>query len=323
MGIAKRRAVDVAGTYDESMRDWIETTLGVSADMAYRITATIMVLVFVVVLRWLAARWLAKRVSDPEVLFRARKSVSYLATAIFVVVVSWVWLPFFDDLGTFLGLLSAGIAIALADVFLDIAGWLFIVFRRPFKVGDRIEVDGVAGDVIDVRVFRFTVLEIRNWVDADQSTGRVVHIPNGMLFKHPTANFTEGFYHIWHEVPVLVTFESDWKRAEQLIKQAIEPVAISEEELKRHERIDNDARDYIIVFNQLSTRVFVSTRDSGVLLTARFLVEAKQRRTVQDAVWRSLLELLDAEPAVTLAYPTARAVISDPITIDREDSSRS
>lgn len=301
------------------MRDWLETTLGISADLAYRITGTVALLIGLAILRWFAARWLAKRVTDPEVMFRARKTVSYVATAIFVVFVSWLWLPFFDDLGTFLGLLSAGIAIALADVFLDLAGWLFIVFRKPFKVGDRIEIDGVAGDVIDVRVFRFTVLEIRNWVDADQSTGRVVHIPNGMLFKHPTANFTEGFYHIWHEVPVLVTFESDWRRAEEMMKEAIEPSAISESELRRHQRIASESRDYLIVFNQLGTTVFVTTRDSGVLLTARFLVEAKQRRGVEDAVWRRLLDLIEAEPTVALAYPTARTIISDPIILTRDD----
>lgn len=298
------------------MREWIESTLGISADVAYRITATVVLLVALFVLRWVVARWVSRKVTDPDLMFRARKSVTYVATAIFVVVVSWVWLPFFDDLGTFLGLLSAGLAIALADVFLDIAGWLFIIFRRPFKVGDRIEINGTAGDVIDVRVFRFTVLEIRNWVDADQSTGRIVHIPNGMLFKHATANFTEGFFHIWHEIPVLVTFESDWRRAEELIHAAMAPVAISEAEAREHQRSASESRDYLIQFRELKPKVYVSTRDSGVLLTARMLVVARTRRGVEDAVWRKLLDLIKDEPSVSLAYETSRMIISDPIAID-------
>jgi hypothetical protein len=106
-----------------------------------------------------------------------------------------------------------------------------------------------------------------------------------------------------------------------MIKESVAPVAISESELRRHQRIASEARDYLIVFNQLDTTVFVSTRDSGVLLTARFLVEAKQRRTVEDAVWRKLLSLIEAEPSVSLAYPTSRSIISDPITINREDDS--
>jgi hypothetical protein len=242
-----------------------------------------------------------------------------MATAIFVVVVTWVWLPFFDDLGTFLGLLSAGIAIALADVFLDLAGWLFIVFRRPFKVGDRIEINGTAGDVIDVRAFRFTVLEIRNWVDADQSTGRVVHVPNGSLFKYPTANFTEGFYHIWHEIPVLVTFESDWKRAEELNLEAVAPIALGEDELREQQRIASSTRDYLITYKELKPTVYVTTRDSGILLTARLLVAARTRRGTDDSVWRTLLTSFAAEPSIDLAYPTGRTVITDPLRIESQD----
>ncbi|MCB1245805.1 MAG: mechanosensitive ion channel [Acidimicrobiia bacterium] len=298
------------------MRNWIESTLGISADVAYRISATVAVLLVLIVARWVAARWMSKRLSEPDMVFRARKGATYVTTILFVVSAAWIWLPFFNDLGTFLGLLSAGLAIALADVFLDLAGWLFIMFRRPFKVGDRIEIDGTAGDVIDIRAFRFTILEIRNWVDADQSTGRVVHVPNGSLFKHPTANFTEGFFHIWHEIPILVTFESDWRRAEALIRDAIGPLTISEEELRRHQRIASSTRDYLISFKELGPAVYVSTRESGVLLTARLLVEARGRRGVEDAFWRSLLDAFADEPTVELAYPTGRTIITDPLTVD-------
>ena len=298
------------------MREWIESTLGISGDVAYRISGTLALLIVVIVLRWVVARWISRKVTEPDLMFRARKTATYVATAVFVIIISWLWLPFFDDLGTFLGLLSAGLAIALADVFLDIAGWFFIVFRRPFKVGDRIEIDGTAGDVIDVRVLRFTVLEIRNWVDADQSTGRVVHIPNGSLFKYPTANFTEGFFHIWHEIPVIVTFESDWKLAESLIMDSMAPVALSETELRKHERVVSAARDYLIQFKELKPIVYVSTTESGVLLTGRLLVEARARRNVEDEIWRSLLDKINDEPTVALAYPTERRVISEPISID-------
>lgn len=298
------------------MRDWIETTLGISADIAYRISATVAALVLVVVARWIAARWMSHRLKDPDLVFRARKAATYVATATFVVIITWVWLPFFDDLGTFLGLLSAGLAIALADVFLDLAGWLFIMFRRPFKVGDRIEIDGVAGDIIDIRAFRFTVLEIRNWVDADQSTGRVVHIPNGFLFKHPTANFSEGFFYIWHEIPVLVTFESDWELAESMIREVLEPLSVSDAELQIQQRIASTSRDYLINFREMKPTVYVSTTPSGVLLTARLLVETRRRRGVDDTVWRDLLARFAAEPTVDFAYPTERTVITDPLRFE-------
>ena len=100
-------------------------------------------------------------------------------------------------------------------------GWCFILIRQPFKVGDRIQIGKVAGDVIDIRFFNFQLNEIGNWVDADQSTGRIIHIPNGIVFTEPQANYTAGFQYIWNEIPVLVTFESDWKKAKQLLTDIV------------------------------------------------------------------------------------------------------
>jgi small-conductance mechanosensitive channel len=190
---------------------------------------------------------------------------------------------------------------------------------RPFKVGDRIEIDGTAGDVIDIRAFRFTLLEIKNWVDADQATGRVVHVPNGKLFKSSAANYTEGFFHIWHEIPVLITFESDWNRAEEVLRETIAPLAIGEEELRYHQEIATAEHDYFIRFRELRPAVYVSTRDSGVLLTVRLLVEARQRRSVDDQFWRSTLAAFAAEPSVSLAYPTRRAYLDDPLVVHTEE----
>ena len=276
-----------------------------------RVVTTAVVLVAVLVLRYVVSRFIAKRVVDTELQFRARKAVTYVATTIVVVTLVFNWLPFFDDLATFLGLLSAGVAIALADVFLNLAGWVYVVFRRPFRVGDRIEIGGEAGDVVDIRAFRFSLLEVRNWVDADQSTGRIIHIPNGRLFREAMANFTEGFHYIWHEIPMLVTFESDWRAAEAMMLEAIQSVAIPEEVARRTTEQVSASRDYRINYAQLTPTVYLTTRDSGVLLTGRVLVEARGRRSVEDAVWRSLLTSIEQHPGVDLAYPTIRGYLPE------------
>ena len=191
-------------------------------------------------------------------------------------------------------------------MFLNLAGWVYIMTRRPFKVGDRIEVADKAGDVVDIRVFRFTLLEIQNWVDADQSTGRLLHVPNGLLFRQPMANYTEAFNHIWHEVPVLVTFESDWERAEEIIKEALVPYHMSDEERHAANEFRRASREYFIRYKELDPIVYVTVKDSGVMLTGRFLIHPRQRRGVDDAVWRTILHGFAAEPGVELAYPTIR-----------------
>ncbi len=292
------------------MNDFFTETLSFSPVVA-RVVSTVIVLAVIVILRYIGALVVGRRVSDVDMQFRARKALTYGATIVVTIALVFIWLPFFDDLATFLGLLSAGIAIALADVFLNLAGWAYIIFRRPFKVGDRIEIGGEAGDVVDIRAFRFTLLEIRDWVDADQSTGRILHVPNGKLFRETVANFTEGFHYIWHEIPVLVTFESDWRLAEQMLREALGAVAIPEEVARRTTERVSASRDYRISYSELTPNVYVSTRDSGVLLTGRVLVEARRRRGIEDAVWRSMLDAIEAEPTVDLAYPTIRGYLPD------------
>lgn len=285
-----------------------------------RIVATVIVIAIAVVVRYVGARFVGTRVADAELQFRARKALTYAATVLVVLALVFIWLPFVDDLATFLGLVSAGLAIALADVFLNLAGWLYILFRRPFRVGDRIEIAGHAGDVVDIRAFRFTLLEIRNWVDADQSTGRVIHVPNEKLFREAMSNFTEGFHYIWHEIPMLVTFESNWRNAEAMMLAALDKVAIPEDVARRTTEQVSASRDYRISYGQLTPTAYISTRDSGVLVTGRVLVEARRRRAVEDTVWRSLLDDIEADDAVDLAYPTMRAYF--PEIGDRSDDFR-
>jgi small-conductance mechanosensitive channel len=96
--------------------------------------------------------------------------------ALFFLLVGRVWLKEFESVTTFLGIVSAGLAIAMKDPLVNVAGWLFILWRHPFKVGDRIQIGVHAGDVIEISIFQFTIMEIGNWVHADQRTGRIVHI---------------------------------------------------------------------------------------------------------------------------------------------------
>lgn len=297
----------------EDVVEALAENLGLSTGQLKAIQSAVVVLVLVL-LRWVVLRIIHRRIQDPEVWYRARKIATYTVTFLAFFFLLRIWLIQFENFATFLGLLSAGVAIALSDVLKNLAGWVYILTRRPFRTGDRIEIGEHSGDVIDVRVFRFSILEIGNWVHADQSTGRIIHIPNGLVFTLPVANFTEGFSFIWHEIPLLITFESDWKRAEAMFGAVLEEVAPGITG-KAAERIKSTAREYRIKYTHLTPTVYVSVQDSGVLLTGRVLVAARQRRAVDQDVWKRLLESIAAEPTVELAYPTVRTVLQDPIQV--------
>lgn len=298
--------------------DWLTDNLGLSLGQAKAVQSGVVGLL-VVLARWLILRIVHHRIQDPDVWYRTRKIATYTATVIILFSLLRIWLIEFENFATFLGLLSAGVAIALADVLKNMAGWLYILARRPFRVGDRIEISGNAGDVIDIRLFRFSLLEIGNWVHADQSTGRIIHVPNGIVFTSPVANFTEGFGFIWHEIPLLITFESDWKKAEAAFLAILAKVAPSFRG-DAEERIKATARRYRIKYTHLTPAVYVSVQDSGVLLTGRLLVSARQRRGVDQEVWKQLLETIAGDPSIELAYPTVRTYFQDPIRLTRQRS---
>jgi small-conductance mechanosensitive channel len=210
-----------------------------------------------------------------------------------------------QSLATYLGLLSAGLAVALKDPIVDLIAWVFIVWRRTFEVGDRIQIGNYAGDVVDIRLFQFSLMEIGNWVDADQSTGRILHLPNEMVFTSVLANYTKGSQYIWNEIPVLVTFESNWEKAKSILREIARDHA-DEMSASAEVSFREAARKYLIQYDTLTSTVYTSVKDSGIMLTIRYLCEPRQRRDSAQSIWESILHAFEKHSDIDLAYPTQR-----------------
>lgn len=139
------------------------------------------------------SEWAVQRaLSDERRRYTVRKVIRYTAAGVFGLSVVEIWVQWLQGLLLILGATSAGLAIALAPVIVSIAGWLLITSSNLYKVGDRIQLGGVIGDVTDVGVLRTSLLEIGNWVGADQLSGRVVTVTNAAVFKDPVFNYTQG-----------------------------------------------------------------------------------------------------------------------------------
>lgn len=256
-------------------------------------------------IRYLFLQIALDRLDDVRTRYQWQKTSTYIAAIFTIILLGPIWLSSFQSFVTYVGLLTAGVAIALRDPLSNLAGWSFIVWRRPFNVGDRIEIDGRAGDVVDVRLFEFSLAEIRNWIDADQSTGRIVHIPNSKVLTESMANFSQGIPYIWHEIPVLITFESDWKKAKEVLLDIAEEhtshLADSAKEELRH-----TSRKYMLIYNTLTPTVYTDVQESGVLLTIRCLSEPRRRRSITHEIWEDVLETFAKHNDIQFAYPTRR-----------------
>src|SRR5256886_11823881 len=132
-----------------------------------------------------------RRFTDPWTRYRWSRSVRYLFLAIAVLVIGREWLEGFKSLATFLGIVSAGIAIALKDPLANLAGWAFIVWSRPFEVGDRIEIAKHKGDVIDVHLFQFTLNEIGGGGGRGAEPGRDLGRPEQAEFAHGPPSYVQ------------------------------------------------------------------------------------------------------------------------------------
>lgn len=288
-----------------AIQEWIQALTGLSLQSQGKIVISLLAVALVYLLRRIILRVVDHRVEDSRLLYQWSKSSSQVAFVSSFLLVATIWLEALQSLGTFLGLVSAGVAIALKDLVASLAGWFFILWRRPFQLGDRIQIGDRAGDVVDIRIFQFTILEIGNWVEADQSTGRIIHIPNSLLLTEPLANYTSQFGFIWNEIPVLLTFESDWKKAKVILQKILEEkvggaVAEAERAFKMA------SKKFLIHFKKLTPKVYTSVEDSGVLLTLRFLCHARQRRGTTEEVWEAVLEAFESEAGIDFAYPTTR-----------------
>jgi len=250
-------------------------------------------------------RIIHRNVKNAKTTYQWNKTFSYIIALLGFLLVGRIWFKGAGSILTIVGLLSAGIAIALKDVFVNLAGFIFIMWRQPLEVGHRIQIGEVAGDVVDIRPFQFTILEIGNWVDADQSTGRMIHIPNGKIFTENLANYHFGFEYIWHEIPVLLTFESNWQKAREILnKIAMDYRKNIPAEVEK--QIKAAARKYLIIYNKLTPIVYLDVKDCGVLLTIRYLVEPRQRRSVEEKFWEKILTEFGKNEDVDFAYPTTR-----------------
>ena len=306
-GIA-HQTVQGAATLIQSPSAGGAELLGMSASTQGQVVISILVIIILFVLRRALLAVVSRTVEDPVSRYKWAKTSAYTTSLIGLVVVIQIWFVALRSVSTFLGLLSAGLAIALRDVVADFAGWLFILFRRPFDLGDRIQIGTHAGDVIDRRIFQFSIMEIGNWVSADHSTGRVIHIPNQRVFLEPLANYSAGFPYLWNELEVLLTFESDWKQAKSLFKDITTEImkdVVAEAEGPRKKA---DQR-FLIHYRTLTPAVYTSVQESGVLLTVRYLCRPRERRGTGEELWEEILQVVERTDSIEFAYPTMRRIV--------------
>lgn len=294
----------------DNIVEWIEQNLGISPEIQRNIFLSLILVLVLSLIYQLISRSLIRRIPNVRARYQWQKAVGYLFFLLGFLVVAQIWFDGIRSLATYLGLLSAGLAVALKDPITDVIGWIFIMGNKTLEVGDRIQIGEHTGDVIDRGVFQFSLMEIGNWVDAEQSTGRVLQIPNGKIFTSVIANYSRGMQRIWNEIPVLLSFDSDWEKAKQILETIANEYANKEIEAAEAQ-LQNGSRSFMIQYNKLTPIIYTSVKDNGILLTIRYLCDPRQRRDSSQKIWEAILRAFKPHPDIRFVNEPKTAVESE------------
>ena len=240
----------------------------------------------------LVKRSLSRRVRDANLRYRVRKEVTLLA---YVAAVLFVAVVFSERLSGFtvaFGVAGAGVAFALQEVSASVAGWLAVSFWDFYKPGDRIQLGGIKGDVIDVGILRTTLMECGQWVNGDLYNGRIVRIANSVVFKEPVFNDSGDFPFVWDEIIIPITYGSDYHFAREMLQTVAD------------ELVGDYARDADAAWKTLVTKFMIENarvepsvtllaNENWIELTLRYVVDDKLRRITKDRLFTRILEEID------------------------------
>lgn len=284
---------------------WIEENFHLSAQIQENILKSVIALLVLWIISRVLLRLASRQQTDTRKLYQWKKTTNYVVTGLGIIFLANIWFDGFKSITTFLGIFSVGLVVVLRDPILNMMGWVFLIWKRPFKVGDRIKIGLYTGDVIDIGFFQFTLNELGEWVDSEQATGRVVHIPNSQVFTQGQINYNYGFPFLWHELQLRITFESNWQKAKVILKD----IALRHSERlneEQEQRVRIEAQQHLIFYRSFEPRVFTKVRENGIQLTVRYLCNLNGRRESENKIWEDTLTEFLASPDIRFAYPTTR-----------------
>lgn len=246
-------------------------------------------LLIVVALVGFFKKHLSRYIADPDSRYRARKFVSFLAYFLYIIVLLIVFSSRLSGLTVAFGVVGAGIAFALQEVIASVAGWIAISLGNFYKTGDRIQLGGITGDVIDIGILRTTLMECRQWVSSDLYNGRIVRVANSFVFKEPVFNYSGDFPFLWDEITVPVKHGCDYRLAREIFKRTADEVA-GEFVPYARESWSEMVRTYRIEDAAIEPAVTLIVNDNWLEFTIRYAVDYKKRRATKDLLFTRILE---------------------------------
>ncbi len=238
-------------------------------------------------------RNLFSKIKDSDNRYRAKKFSGFIGYFLTIVLITVVYSDKLGGLTVALGVAGAGIAFALQEVIASFAGWLAIMFGGFYKTGDRVQLGGIKGDVMDIGVLRTTIMETGQWVDGDLYNGRIVLIANSFVFKEPVFNYSGDFPFLWDEIKIPVQYGSNYEKAKEILYKVGKEVA-GDLTQKSKEKWNELQNKYRLEDAQTEPMVSLIANDNWIEYTLRYVVSYKKRRVTKTELFTRILKEIEA-----------------------------
>lgn len=269
----------------------LEVILGIDEKYINLTLLTIIAYIIYKLAKAILAKITIKAVNDPRKKYNTNRRIQITLGIIFTIVIMWIWEAYITQFITLISFITAGVTIALKEVIANFFGGIYIKIAKPFELEDRIEIKGVKGDIVNINMMSFEILEIGDRVNSEQSTGRIVHIPNLVIFTDPVKNYVKAFKYIWDEFTVKIPADSDIDNVKEILYRIMNSNELIKSIPKKMEdQIEDASLEYRLYFNNFRPIVYSELEDNHINLYMRYLVHPKQTRIVQNEITEEIIK---------------------------------
>jgi len=251
-----------------------------------------------------------KTISDNERYYMANKFINFTNLILILIILLFSFLENVSYLVTVIGFASAGIAIAMKDLFMSLLGWTVIVFGGSFHVGDRVKVTkegkDFVGDIVDISFLRMTILEDITYTTlmVNHRAGRIIFIPNNYIFTDILANYTHGkIKTVWDEIDIVITFDSNYQKAVHLIKEIVKKYSKGYTEISRRQ-LNLLRNQYSLKNINVEPRVYTFIEPHGIKIAAWYMTNSYATLTLRSSISASIIDIVNEHDDIQIAYPT-------------------
>jgi small-conductance mechanosensitive channel len=282
----------------------------------YQISLTLWTIAIVYLfVKVLSAELFLRKIKDKMVRYSLNKVITILSAVIAIAIILHIWFPDTQSLVVAVGVISAGVVIALQDVIRNFAGGILILTGNLYQVGDRIEIGGETGDVMDIGMMNTTMMELRGWIESDQATGRITSIPNGKVITTQVHNYTKDHSFLWDEIMIPITYSSNWKKAKEVMLEIVtrETVEIVKEAEAEIEKI---GETYYLPRRMVEPAVYLTPTDNWITFHIRYVTRVKERRPFRTRISEMILQKIQEYPDISISSTTTTITLAQsPSTI--------